>query len=217
MNTKEQIVFNSKGWKTINRLGILNENYHTLILNYTDLMNEIGKIESAPEPILLLFNNINLQRYLFNFLASTSALIDICRITMDFYKKTPIYNNYQNNKQNLFVQNKETVFIKDLRNYQMHYKISFPCLSEKNLVSLEVYKLNLYSKWSFLSKEFIKEQGKFIALKPLFENYLKILEPFYMNIYSEIIQYHKNDFKETIMLAKEIDMKLPEIYFKIVQ
>lgn len=61
---KEEIVFKSNGWQAINRMGIINENYHTLILNYRELMNEIVRIQQAPEPFLLLFNNQNLNRYI---------------------------------------------------------------------------------------------------------------------------------------------------------
>lgn len=78
MKTQEEIVFKSNGWQTVNRLGLLNENYHTLILNYNELKNEIIKIQTCAKPILLLFNNLNLNRYIFNFLASTTTLIDSC-------------------------------------------------------------------------------------------------------------------------------------------
>ena len=95
MNTNEEIVFKSNGWQAINRMGIINENYHTLILNYRELMNEIVRIQQVQDPFLLLFNNEHLNRYIFNFLASTSALIDSCRSVMDFYKNTVIYDNYK--------------------------------------------------------------------------------------------------------------------------
>lgn len=50
MKIKEEIVFKTNGWQAINRIGILNEKYHTLILNYRELMNEIVQIQSAQEP-----------------------------------------------------------------------------------------------------------------------------------------------------------------------
>lgn len=87
MKIKEEIVFKTNGWQVINRIGILNENYYTLIQNYNELKNEIIKIQTCVEPILLLFNNSNLNRYIFNFLASTTALIDSCRNTISFIKK----------------------------------------------------------------------------------------------------------------------------------
>lgn len=44
-----------------------------------------------------------------------------------------------------------------------------------------------------------------------------MLEPFYMNIYAELTQYHKKDFKETIELATKINMAIPNIYYKLIQ
>ena len=215
MKTQEEIVFKSNGWQAVNRIGILNENYHTLILNYNELKSEIINIQKSTNPFLLLFNNKNLNRYLFNFLASTTALIDSCRNTMKFYKETDLYKTYEDNVKKLFAKNKEAVFIKDLRNYMMHFKIIFPCLSSNNKVSFEVYELNQYNKWTSLSKEFIQEQGKFVTIIPLIENYFKQLEPFYMEIYSKIIEFHQEDFKETMQLASEMGMSVPDIYLKL--
>ena len=215
MKTQEEIVFKSNGWQAVNRIGILNENYYTLIQNYDELKNEIINIQKSTDPFLSLFNNKNLNRYLFNFLASTTALIDSCRNTMKFYKETDLYKIYEDNVKKLFARNKEAIFIKDLRNYMMHFKIIFPCLSSNNQVSFEVYELNQYNKWTSLSKEFIQEQEKFVTIIPLIENYFKRLEPFYMEIYSKIIEFHQEDFKETIKLASEIGMALPNIYFKL--
>ena len=215
MKTQEENVFKSNGWQAVNRIGILNENYHTLILNYNELKSEIINIQKSTDPFLSLFNNKNLNRYLFNFLASTTALIDSCRNTMKFYKETDLYKIYEDNVKKLFARNKGAIFIKDLRNYMMHYKIIFPCLSDNNQVSFEVYQLNEFKGWTSLSKEFIQEQGKFVTIIPLIENYFKRLEPFYMEIYLKIREFHQEDFKETIKLASEIGMVLPNIYFKL--
>lgn len=216
MNTNEEIVFKSNGWQAINRMGIINENYHTLILNYRELMNEIVRIQLAPEPFLLLFHNENLNRYIFNFLASTSALIDSCRSVMNFYKNTEIHEHYTKNIKEQFENNSIAVFIKDLRNYQMHYKTTFPYVTPDKQVCFETQEFKQYNRWTKLSKEFIKKQGDFIILKPLIETYFKMLEPFYMNIYAELTPYHKKDFKETIELATKINMVIPNIYYKLV-
>ena len=40
----------------------MNENYHTLILNYQELINEIVRIQTSKEPMALLFNNLNLNQ-----------------------------------------------------------------------------------------------------------------------------------------------------------
>lgn len=62
----------------------------------------------------------------------------------------------------------------------------------------------------------MEKQGDFIILKPLFEVYFKILEPFYMEIYSMLLKYHKQDFKETIELAAKINMPIPNIYYQLI-
>ena len=213
---KEDIVFKSNGWQAINRMGIINENYHTLILNYRELMNEIVRIQQVQDPFLLLFNNEHLNKYIFNFLASTSALIDSCRSVMDFYKNTLIYENYKQKVKEQFANNKIAIFIKDLRNYQMHYKTTFPYVTPNKQVCFETHEFKQYDRWTKLSKDFIKEQGDFIILKPLFETYFKMLEPFYMGIYAELTEYHEKDFKETIKLAAEVNVQIPNIYYKLI-
>ena len=215
MDKKEEIVFKSNGWQAINSMGIINENYHTLILNYRELMNEIIRIQQDQDPFMQLFNNEHLNRYIFNFLASTSALIDSCREVMNFYKGTEIYEHYKQNIKEQFANNNIAVFIKDLRNYQMHYKTTFPYITPDKQVCFETHEFKQYDRWTKLSKEFIKEQGDFIILKPLFETYFKMLEPFYMGIYAKLTKYHKQDFKETIELAVKINMPIPNIYYKL--
>ena len=42
-----------------------------------------------------------------------------------------------------------------------------------------------------------------------------MLEPFYMRIYAELTEHHKQDFKETIKLAAKINMPIPNIYYKL--
>lgn len=178
-------------------------------------MNEIVRIQQAQDPFLLLFNNEPLNRYIFNLLASTSALIDSCRSVMDFYKNTVIYENNKQKVKEQFANNKIAIFIKDLRNYQMHYKTTFPYVTPDKQVCFETHEFKQYDRWTKLSKDFIKKQGEFIIIKPLFETYFKMLEPFYMNIYAELTKYHKQDFKETIELAAKINMAIPNIYYKL--
>lgn len=53
-------------------------------------------------------------------------------------------------------------------------------------------------------------------MKPLFETYFKMLEPFYLGIYAELTQYHKQDFRETIELSTKMHVAIPNIYFQMV-
>ena len=63
MKTQEEIVFKSNGWQAVNRIGILNENYYTLIQNYDELKNEIINIQKSTDPFLSLFNNKTFMHY----------------------------------------------------------------------------------------------------------------------------------------------------------
>lgn len=42
-----------------------------------------------------------------------------------------------------------------------------------------------------------------------------MLEPFYMGIYAELTQYHKQDFRETIELSTKMHVAIPNIYFQL--
>lgn len=77
---------------------------------------------------------------------------------MKFYKETDLYKTYEDDVKKLFARNKEAIFIKDLRNYMMHFKIIFPCLSDNNQVSFEVYQLNEFKGWTSLSKNLSKNK-----------------------------------------------------------
>lgn len=97
----------------------------------------------------------------------------------------------------------------------MHYKTTFPYVTPDKQVCFETHEFKPYDRRSKLSKEFIKEQGDFIILKPLLETYFKMLEPFYMGIYAELTQYHKQDFRETIELSAKMHVAIPNIYFQL--
>ena len=100
-----------------------------------------------------------------------------------------------------------------LRTYSFYYS-KFNISVE--LHHFETHEFKQYDRWTKLSKDFIKEQGDFIILKPLFETYFKMLEPFYMGIYAELTEYHEKDFKETIKLAAEVNVQIPNIYYKLI-
>ena len=103
--------------------------------------------------------------YIFNFLASTSALIDSCRSVMNFYKNTEIHEHYTKNIKEQFANNSIAVFIKDLRNYQMHYKTTFP------------YNLDFYNTTEEKDEEHPSKRFCFLTKKDAENgNYYKVKE-----------------------------------------
>ncbi len=199
------------GWQAINRIGRLNEFYHILIENYKDMIEEIVRIEISNQPAIELFCSKDLTRYIFNFLSSASALIDSSRNTIKFYKNTSLEINYQKRKEELFVKNKQAVFIKNLRNYQVHFQIDFPMLSKTGKIIFDTFNLMQYKDWSSLSRKFIEENKEGIIIKPLFESYFKSLEAFYTPFYKELGNFHQEDLAERNKLAARFG--IPKVEF----
>lgn len=207
---KEKL-FQSKGWQVINRIGTLNEMYYILVENYRELMHEILRIQKASQPFIELFDNKKLNRYIFNFFASTSALTDSCRKAMNFYKNTDLKIKYEIKKELFFKKNQTAFFIKDFRNYLTHFSIEFPLLSKSGEIAFSTQDLLQYKKWRSLSKEFIRQNDCEIVLKPLCEEYFRTLETFYMWLYAELKEYHKEDLKERNQMAKKLGIRISDI------
>ena len=212
MNTSEEILIQSRGWQAVNRIGTLNEMYYILIENYRELMYEILRIQDSSQPIIELVENKKLTRYIFNFLASTSASTDHCRKVMHFYENTDLNNKYKNKINNLFVNNPMIVFIQNLRNYQMHFKLEFLELSNSDQVVFLTQKLLQHpEQWNKLSRDYMQQCGDEIVLKTLCEDYFKLLESFYMWLYSELKEFHKEDLIERKQLAAECGVHIIDI------
>ena len=59
------------------------------------------------------------QRLLFNYLASSGALIDHSRRLMNMYQGTPLFEDYTTQRQPLSTST-EGLFLKELRNFTLH-------------------------------------------------------------------------------------------------
>lgn len=59
------------------------------------------------------------QRLLFNYLASSSALVDHSRRLMNMYQGTPLFEDYTTQRQTLSTSI-EGLFLKELRNFTLH-------------------------------------------------------------------------------------------------
>lgn len=209
-----ETLFKSDGWQAVNRIGTFIEMYAILIGNYNELMRVISKIQNVQEPLVERHQDLtyNLNRYIFNFLASTKALIDNCRKMMSFYKNTDIYEKYQGKINELFLNNPMTAFIQDFRNYQTHFKLEFSELSDDDeIVFLTQGLLQNSEQWNKLSKEYITQCGENIVLKSLCEDYFKLLEVFYMWLVGELKEFHKKDLIERKELAAKYGISIIEI------
>lgn len=209
-----ETLFKSDGWQAVNRIGTFIEMYAILIGNYNELMRVISKVQNVQEPLVERHQNLtyNLHRYIFNFLASTKALVDNCRKMMSFYKNTDIYEKYQGKINELFLNNPMTAFIQDFRNYQTHFKLEFSELSDNDEIVFWAQGLLQNSEqWNKLSKEYMRQCGENIVLKTLCEDYFKLLEVFYMWLVGELKEFHKQDLIERKELAAKYGISIIEI------
>lgn len=209
-----ETLFKSDGWQAVNRIGTFIEMYAILIENYRELMRVVLKIQNPQEPLVGRYQDLtyNLNRYIFNFLSSTKALIDNCRKMMSFYKDNDIYEKYQGKINELFLNNPITAFIQDFRNYQTHFKLEFSELSDDDeIVFLTQGLLQNSEQWNKLSKEYMRKCGENIVLKTLCEDYFKLLEVFYMWLVGELKEFHKQDLIERKELAEKYGISIIEI------
>lgn len=219
--TTQEDVFNCAGWKALNRMGIFATMHHIFRQNYIDLEILLKRIHDNPNMSQETFQeqHIHLSQYIFNFLASSSALTDHARRLIGFYEKTNLYKEYQQKIKESFADNKLVQFIHKLRNYQTHYQLEFPYLVDSlgdnkswDVVFVSSDLLKHPEQWNVLSKKFIEESGQEINLNKIFAEYSKLIDTFYMWLYKELQIYHKKDFEEREKLIKESGMEIPYIH-----
>lgn len=205
MNSYDEILINSNGWQAINRLGMLSNIFYILRENYNDLIFEINSIQNLPDEqaFIKTFENKNISRMLFNFLSSASALIDYSRNASKFYKDSDLEPKYASKVKELFRENCCANFIKDFRNYQMHYAAYIPFMSKEKEIIIIIEELLKYTNWTAPSKQFLKNCNDYIGLKDICIEYFIQIEKFYNWLYSEFLKYHRNDFIETKKLINE--------------
>lgn len=87
--TTQEDVFNCAGWKAINRMGLLATMHHIFRQNYIDLEVLLRKIHDDINMSQETFQelHIHLSQYVFNLLASSTALTDHARRLINSTKR----------------------------------------------------------------------------------------------------------------------------------
>lgn len=162
----------------------------------------------------LLDNYIKeITRQIFNFLAAAAAYVDHTRIHVQkHYKNTNIYLKYDVKKNKTFITNELCSFIKDFRNYHLHFAVPFSIFnctfstfepfSAKIMISKdELYK---FGSWHQRSKAFIDKCEKEINFEIVCSEYFEIIQDFYAWYYKELEEYHKEELEEYRNLRRQI-------------
>jgi len=126
-----------------------------------------------------------------------------------------VHENFIKQKDLLFKDNPLVAFVQKFRNNQTHIKLGLSWLSNSNkVIFLTEELLRDFKEWNSLSRKYIEQSGNEIILENLCAEYFKLQECFFNWLISEIKNFHKEDFKETIQLASKTDIKLSPLYYK---
>ena len=125
MNDIVTQLFNSPGWKAVERMGCLASMHHIFSQNYSDLNILIIKIQNDRNVSQEIYQEAqqHLDQYVFNFLSSAMALVDNCRSIMSYYNNTILYQEYQEKVNQKFLECPLHSFIKQFRNFQTHFRL----------------------------------------------------------------------------------------------
>lgn len=214
---KIDTLFQSAGWQAMYKIGYYAEIFAIFIENYRDLIKTIDIIQSSKQPIIEHFTQNHLSRYIFNFLASATALKCNCYVLMQSYKDTELWEKYKAETSKYFLNNDLVAFINDFRNYQTHYKVELSFVSAQNKVVFLTYELLRHPKqWNNASKSFIQKSGEEIVVEDICKKYYKLNEEFSLWLINELRLLHKKDFEEIAKTAQAVNAELPKMYLDIV-
>ncbi|MBC7879163.1 MAG: hypothetical protein H7Y59_18480 [Anaerolineales bacterium] len=210
-------VHNSKALIYVQRIETLQTNFFVFQRNYEELMKLI-KVSRNPKKMFELWalrNRHKLEvviseilRLLHNFLASAETLVSHTRIIMnDWYDQTEFLHEYKTQIKNRFIKDPRTGFIKDLRNFNLHY--SFPVThatfslkaDEKTGETIENFSFVLikssllqWKNWNERAKTYLISCNEEIDIGDLVNEYYKEILDFHNWIVARIYEIHKEDF-----------------------
>jgi hypothetical protein len=197
-------------------LHIFQHNYYELIqhLNFHNTPKLSLKLMGQDNRHLLHAYQIEITRFLHNYIASSLSLIDHTRNHYrELYGKNELFPDYQIEIDKRFVNFPLSVFVKDLRQFFQHFQM--PGLSSKlkytrgasdfiMSINLTLDDLNKFSGWKAKSKEYLASFEKEIDLKKLIEEYHKHVSDFYNWFIKRQNEIHAEDIQKVEAHKKKI-------------
>ena len=223
----KKIIDKHPGYKAHSRLLQIQLTDYIFEKNYAELKSIFDLLNDEQAVLELMFvknseKMINFTseftRKMFNFVSSVSAYIDHTRTFMEkYYKNTEIEQEYQRRLNSEIKENAVCSFIKDFRNYYLHYSAPFSIFSCKGafgvsdeddgmsasfIISKE--ELDKFSGWKNLSKQFIEANPNGVNFKEVCETYYNIIKKLYVWLYSALEEMHQRDIEEYFNLRKQL-------------
>jgi len=220
-NFRERIE-NAEGTKCIARMNYRNRCIGILRGNCKDLVEKLSIGENFSEAMkygLMDQENLTLTteyldeiiRYLHNFLASASMLIDVTRNLIDTYSNTKIYTKYQEKINSDFVNDELSNFVKKLRNYILHCGLPNTGMridaSANTTIFLRRDEMLEWSGWNAKSRKYLKSCSEEIRIYEFVRIYTIKVDNLNQWINKEIKEYHSTDLAELYRLREKLREK----------
>lgn len=210
--TDMEDLFKCAGWQAINRIGAFTNMHNIFQQNHLELKDLLIRIQNdlqlSKETIQLTW--AHLEQRVFNYLSSAYA-----RKMMDFYKEKKIYLQYNEKINIIFKEDPLSQFIKKLRNYQIHNKITPMTFSyttdSMSVVFLSRDLLENKNDWNEKAKEFIKKSRSEVGLLNVISEYTNKIDTFYTWLYEELGKYHQKDFKQKNNIERRLGLPVDEL------
>lgn len=206
-------IANSKGFEIESRIVTLQSNFSIFEGNYKDLMHFIS-LAREPENFHRLFNsdfgnNVlkHITRYFHNFIAASMTLVDTTRVYMKkHYENTEFQKEYSKEIEGRFANSSLHNFIKDLRNFSLHYELPVSSLTiaitnsdnaQQELVKFCINK-NRLDKWAGWNKgkQFLKAQNGDINIELLVKQYYSLVKDFHVWMCRRLQEIHQPELAE---------------------
>lgn len=145
-------------------------------------------------------------RLFHNYLAAAKSLIDHTRAYVEqWHASDEFHSKYQAKVKSSFIESHASRVILDLRNYLMHCGLPPSTIKEtyhidankppEIKIAFRVSSLSDWKGWTSKSKEFMKNSGTHIELKPLVAEYQNLVVNFYNWFSSELDNIHKSELE----------------------
>jgi hypothetical protein len=156
------------------------------------------------------------MRLVHNFLAGAFTLIEHTRVvTRELYKGLAFEQEYGAKLQEVFAASDLAAAVKGLRHWMTHrgpvpvsFQLTFPDGASKCLVVLDPAQLRSWDGWTGQAKAFIGGLTASPPLRTMVEEYMKLVEGFYLWLQQRMEEIHAAAFLE----VRELQERLEELH-----
>jgi hypothetical protein len=217
-----QRILGSEGERVHWQMQALAAAYFVFEGNSRELLLRIGQVENreAARRLWDMDNreNFNLiqkgtMRLVHNFLAGAFTLIEHTRVvTRELYKRRAFEREYDAKLLEVFAKSDLASVVKGLRHWMTHrgpvpvsFQLTFPDGASKCSVVLDLAQLKLWDGWTGPAKNYIPGLTASPPLRAIVEQYVKLVEGFYLWLQLRMEEIHAAAFLEARKLRERLE------------